>query len=62
MAETIQSMICGELENLLKAVEDGKFGKGNKFDRDKFEAEFDDEVLVLAYVYDDQLEEIHIER
>ena len=54
--QTIQSMISNELENLLKAVESGKFGEGDKFDRDAFEAAFDDEVLVIAYIYDDQLE------
>lgn len=54
--QTIQSMISNELEDLLRRVESGKFGEGNKFDRDAFEANFDDEVLVIAYVYDDQLE------
>ena len=58
MSDTIQSMISNELENFLKVVEAGKFGEGNKFDRDAFEAAFDDEVLVIAYIYDDQLEEI----
>ena len=56
MSETIQDMICDKLEDFLKAVEDGKFGKGNCFDRDAFEGEFDDEVRIVLYVYEDQIE------
>lgn len=52
----MQEKIFDALTDLQKAVEEGKFGIDNRFDRDKFEAEFDDEVLVLAYVYEDELE------
>lgn len=48
----IQGMIYDELQQLLAAVEVGKFGKGNNFDRDAFEAEFDDEVLIICYAYE----------
>jgi len=48
----VQSIIYDALEDLLEAVEEGKFGEGDDFDRDAFEGEFDDEVLVLAYVYE----------
>ena len=48
----IQDKIYYELEKLLSAVEEGKYGEGDDFDRDAFEAEFDDEVLMIAYVYE----------
>lgn len=49
----IQDKIWDALWDLIEAVEEGKFGKDDDFDRDAFEAEFDDEVLVIAYVYDE---------
>ena len=49
---TIQSMVKKQLQNLLTQVEEGKFGVNNKFNRDEFEAAFDDEVLMVAYVYE----------
>ncbi len=48
----IQDKIYYELEKLLSAVEEGKYGEGDAFDRDAFEAEFDDEVLIVTYVCD----------
>lgn len=48
----IQDKTWDALWDLLEAVEAGKFGEGNNFDRDAFEAEFDDEVLIVAYVYE----------
>jgi hypothetical protein len=56
MMEGIQNIIYDTLECLCDAVERGDFGEGDSFDRDKFEAAFDDEVLILAYAYDDQIE------
>lgn len=48
----IQDKIYDALENLLNAVEAGKFGEGDDFDRDVFKAEFADEVLIIAYAYE----------
>ena len=48
----IQNRIYEALERLLEAVEVGKFGKGDAFDKDAFEGEFNDEVLIIAYVYE----------
>jgi len=50
-----QSIIYDELNRLLDMVEDGKFGKGNNFNKYTFEAAFDDEVLIYAYVYDGEI-------
>jgi len=50
----IQSIIYDALESLLNSVEDGSFGEGNSFDKDAFEGAFDDEVLILAYVYENE--------
>ena len=50
--ESQQDRVYDELERLLEAVEQGKFGEDNNFDKDAFEAAFNDEVLMCAYVYE----------
>lgn len=52
----MQERIYDALSDLQIAVDEGKFGIDNRFDRDAFEAEFDDEVKILLYVYEDELE------
>lgn len=52
MTYDIQNIVCDALDKLQEAAREGQFGVGDRFDRDRFEAAFDDEVLVLAYVYE----------
>jgi len=51
----IQEIVYDELNKLLDAIEEGQFGKGNDFDKDAFEGAFSDEVLIYAYVYQDEI-------
>lgn len=48
----VQNIIYEELDRLLDKVEAGEFGVGDNFDKDAFEAAFNDEVLIYAYVYE----------
>lgn len=47
----IQEVIYGALHILADKVEAGGFGEGDAFDTASFEAEFEDEVLICAFVY-----------
>ena len=48
----IQEKIHYALGSLQDAVKNGDFGIGDDFDKHQFEAEFDDEVLIICYVYE----------
>jgi hypothetical protein len=52
----VQNIIYEDLQRLADAVEEGKFGVGDNFDKDAFEAAFSDEVLIHAYVYETETE------